>query len=88
MRGAGFSVLRQINTRPFSEVDDILFRRLPDMQLTGQQLVKTYRSMRTIWEFEERVHEEFATGQILGFVHPYASMHRSHRHSIEEGAES
>ena len=28
--------------------------------------------MRTIREFEERVHEEFATGAIPGFVHLYA----------------
>ena len=28
--------------------------------------------MRTIREFEERVHLEFATGEIPGFVHLYA----------------
>jgi hypothetical protein len=44
--------------------------------------------MRTIRKFEERVHKEFATGQILGFMHPYVSMHRGHGHSIEEGAQS
>ena len=60
----------------------------PDMQLTGQQPVKAYRSMCTIREFEDRVHKEFPTGQILGFVRPYAGMHRGHGHSIEEGAES
>ena len=31
-----------------------------------------YRMMRTIRAFEERVHEEFATGDIPGFVHLYA----------------
>ena len=31
-----------------------------------------YRMMRTIRAFEERVHEEFATGEIPGFVHLYA----------------
>ena len=31
-----------------------------------------YRMMRTIRVFEERVHEEFATGEIPGFVHLYA----------------
>ena len=58
------------------------------MQLTGEQLVKAYRSMCTIREFGERMHKEFTTGQILGFVHPYASTHRGHGHSIGKGAES
>lgn len=58
------------------------------MQLTGEQLVKAYWSMCTIREFGERVHKEFTTGQIRGFVRPYASTHRGHNHSIEEGAES
>ena len=35
-------------------------------------LLKAYRSMRTIREFEERVHTEFAKGDIPGFVHLYA----------------
>jgi acetoin:2,6-dichlorophenolindophenol oxidoreductase subunit alpha len=42
------------------------------MQLSRQELTKAYRGMRTIREFEERVHKEFATGQIPGFVHLYA----------------
>ena len=40
--------------------------------LTREQLLSAYRTMRTIREFEERVHEEFATGEIPGFVHLYA----------------
>ena len=44
--------------------------------------------MRTIRKFGERMHKEFTTGQVLGRVHPYASTHRGHRHSIEEGAKS
>ena len=40
--------------------------------LTKEQLLEAYRVMRTIREFEERVHEEFATGVIPGFVHLYA----------------
>jgi hypothetical protein len=48
-----------------------------DMQLTGEQLVKAYRSTRTIRVFEERVHKLFATGQILGFVHQSLSRHAS-----------
>jgi pyruvate dehydrogenase E1 component alpha subunit len=47
------------------------------MQLTGEQLVKAYRSTRTIRVFEERVHKLFATGQILGFVHQSLSRHAS-----------
>jgi len=42
------------------------------MQLSRDELVRAYRTMRTIREFEERVHVEFATGEIPGFVHLYA----------------
>ncbi|RSM39150.1 thiamine pyrophosphate-dependent dehydrogenase E1 component subunit alpha [Amycolatopsis balhimycina DSM 5908] len=35
-------------------------------------LREAYRLMRTIRVFEERVHDEFATGEIPGFVHLYA----------------
>ena len=41
-------------------------------QLTREQLLEAYRVMRTIREFEERLHVEFATGEIPGFVHLYA----------------
>jgi TPP-dependent pyruvate/acetoin dehydrogenase alpha subunit len=40
--------------------------------LTREQLLGAYRTMRAIREFEERVHAEFATGEIPGFVHLYA----------------
>lgn len=40
--------------------------------LNKEQLLAAYRSMRTIREFEERLHVEFATGEIPGFVHLYA----------------
>ena len=39
---------------------------------TAEQLLDAYRVMRTIREFEERLHVEFATGEIPGFVHLYA----------------
>ncbi len=42
------------------------------MQLSRGELLKAYREMRTIREFEERVHEEFSSGAIPGFVHLYA----------------
>lgn len=42
------------------------------MQLSRNDLTKAYSQMRTIRDFEERVHKEFATGQIPGFVHLYA----------------
>jgi pyruvate dehydrogenase E1 component alpha subunit len=42
------------------------------MQLSRKDLLKAYTRMRTIREFEERVHKEFATGKIPGFVHLYA----------------
>jgi pyruvate dehydrogenase E1 component alpha subunit len=40
--------------------------------LSKEQLLDAYRTMRTIREFEERLHVEFATGEIPGFVHLYA----------------
>ena len=40
--------------------------------LTPEHLLDAYRTMRTIREFEDRVHAEFATGEIPGFVHLYA----------------
>ena len=42
------------------------------MQISRDDLLTSYRKMRTIREFEERLHKEFATGQIPGFVHLYA----------------
>src|SRR3954466_11252672 len=41
-------------------------------ELTKDQLLEAYRVMRTIRDFEERAHVEFATGDIPGFVHLYA----------------
>ncbi len=40
--------------------------------LTVEDLLDAYRTMKTIREFEERVHVEFAKGGIPGFVHLYA----------------
>jgi pyruvate dehydrogenase E1 component alpha subunit len=42
------------------------------MQIARDDLLKAYRLMRSIRVFEDRVHEEFATGRIPGFVHLYA----------------
>lgn len=42
------------------------------MRLEKNRLIEAYRNMRTIRDFEERVHREFATGAIPGFVHLYA----------------
>lgn len=42
------------------------------MQMNRADLLHAYRTMRTIREFEERLHLEFATGEIPGFVHLYA----------------
>lgn len=41
-------------------------------QMSKEALLKAYRKMRQIREFEERIHAEFATGEIPGFVHLYA----------------
>jgi TPP-dependent pyruvate/acetoin dehydrogenase alpha subunit len=40
--------------------------------LDAKVLLEAYRIMRTIRGFEDRVHYEFATGEIPGFVHLYA----------------
>jgi acetoin:2,6-dichlorophenolindophenol oxidoreductase subunit alpha len=40
--------------------------------LGPEQLLDAYRTMRTIRAFEDRVHQEFAGGDIPGFVHLYA----------------
>ena len=42
------------------------------MDLNQDQLLQAYEIMKTIREFEERVHVEFATGDMPGFVHLYA----------------
>lgn len=41
------------------------------MQIARDVLLQSYRAMRTIRVFEERLHVEFATGEIPGFVHLY-----------------
>jgi len=46
-------------------------------ELAKEQLLDAYRRMRTIREFEERIHKEFATGVIPGFVHLYAGQEAS-----------
>ncbi|WP_073669141.1 thiamine pyrophosphate-dependent dehydrogenase E1 component subunit alpha [Pseudomonas aeruginosa] len=45
--------------------------------LSTDQLLHAYRVMRTIRAFEERLHVEFATGEIPGFVHLYAGKEAS-----------
>ncbi|MBM3804277.1 MAG: thiamine pyrophosphate-dependent dehydrogenase E1 component subunit alpha [Acidimicrobiia bacterium] len=42
------------------------------MQLSRADLLKAYRTMKMIREFEERLHIEFAAGEVPGFVHLYA----------------
>jgi pyruvate dehydrogenase E1 component alpha subunit len=42
------------------------------MQLNRDELLEAYTRMRTIRAFEERVAEEFARGDVPGFVHLYA----------------
>ncbi len=41
------------------------------MPLSKDQLRRAYRQMKTIREFEERLHLEIATGDIAGFTHLY-----------------
>ena len=42
------------------------------MQLNREDLLKAYKGMCLIRSFEDRVHDEFATGELPGFVHLYA----------------
>jgi TPP-dependent pyruvate/acetoin dehydrogenase alpha subunit len=42
------------------------------LQLPREDLLKAYRRMRTIRDFEDVVHDEFSAGNIPGFVHLYA----------------
>jgi pyruvate dehydrogenase E1 component alpha subunit len=42
------------------------------MPLSRENLHRVYRKMKTIREFEERLHTEIATGEIPGFTHLYA----------------
>lgn len=41
-------------------------------QLTRDGLLRAYRRMKTIREFEERLHIEIAAGEIAGFTHLYS----------------
>src|SRR5215475_6105764 len=42
------------------------------MRISRDLLINAYRRMKTIREFEERLHQEIATGEIAGFTHLYA----------------
>ena len=42
------------------------------LPLSKEKLLEAYRIMRTIREFEERLHIDFSRGDIPGFVHLYA----------------
>ena len=42
------------------------------LQLSREELLRAYRSMKTIRTFEETVHTAVANGEIPGFVHLYA----------------
>ena len=42
------------------------------VNLSGERLLRAYRQMKVIREFEERLHIEIATGEIPGFTHLYA----------------
>jgi len=41
------------------------------MQLSREALLRAYRQMKVIREFEERLHVEIMTGEIAGFTHLY-----------------
>ena len=41
------------------------------MQLSRDELLRAYRQMKVIREFEERLHVDIQTGEIAGFTHLY-----------------
>ncbi len=41
------------------------------MQLSRDQMLRAYRRMTTIRQFEERLHDEIKTGEVAGFTHLY-----------------
>lgn len=43
-----------------------------NLQQSKDQLLGAYKQMKTIREFEERLHKEIMTGEIAGFTHLYA----------------
>ncbi|WP_037402946.1 thiamine pyrophosphate-dependent enzyme, partial [Sinorhizobium fredii] len=47
------------------------------LQLSHEELINVYRTMRTIRRFEERVMEEMGTGDIPGNTHLYAGQEAS-----------
>ncbi|VAV86595.1 Acetoin dehydrogenase E1 component alpha-subunit [hydrothermal vent metagenome] len=47
------------------------------MKQTSDQLLMAYRKMREIREFEDRMHVEFVSGDVPGFVHLYAGQEAS-----------
>jgi acetoin:2,6-dichlorophenolindophenol oxidoreductase subunit alpha len=47
------------------------------MQQSTEELIAAYRSMRTMRDFEEQMHVEFASGGVPGFVHLYAGQEAS-----------
>jgi acetoin:2,6-dichlorophenolindophenol oxidoreductase subunit alpha len=47
------------------------------MSQSQEELLTAYRSMRTMREFEERMHVEFASGGVPGFVHLYSGQEAS-----------
>ena len=70
---ARLGLLRRTLLPPGSTVkEEYMTDTVERKALTRQHLLDVYRTMRTIREFEERVHAEFATGEIPGFVHLYA----------------
>lgn len=46
-------------------------------EMDRQSLLNDYRKMRTIRSFEDRMHTEFASGDVPGFVHLYAGQEAS-----------
>lgn len=42
------------------------------IRLSKDHLLRAYRQMKTIREFEERLHKEIMTGEIAGFTHLYS----------------
>jgi len=78
-RGVGTGCAEGLATgcsQPFVCRDNLENNKM-STHLSTDQLLHAYTVMRTIRDFEERLHVEFATGEIPGFVHLYAGQEAS-----------
>jgi len=73
LKGAPHDLVAKVTTMPSTNpAVSSTTKKDPQITLQRSELLRAYRTMKMIREFEERIHVEFATGEIPGFVHLYA----------------